>query len=299
MPYVNIPETGLDSSIARLIGKLKGEFTNRIQKGLQNIKQQFSSGCPSQQQLENIITQLDNLKRLGTDISDRLNRIRKLIKPLKDGATAITTTVTVLKALPIPGLALTAGVTTTFSDLLHLVKEFGTQLKTSATSIESLLDQTNILSNLVREAENTTQKIETALEFCQLSNQTGLELPAECINKIVNGSREEVNKCISDLNRLLDSQVGSNTLTQAVDSIANSQNQEITNEGREAYTASNGISYEIVIKQIQSDFTKAPKRQAIALAPGGKIIATSDKSFSSSIEVLKRQVKFRIDNSQV
>jgi len=137
MPYVNIPETGLDSSIARLIGKLKGEFTNRIQKGLQNIKQQFSSGCPSQQQLENIITQLDSLKRLGTDISDRLNRIRKLIKPLKDGATAITTTVTVLKALPIPGLALTAGVTTTFSDLLHLVKEFGTQLKTSATSIES------------------------------------------------------------------------------------------------------------------------------------------------------------------
>jgi len=299
MPYVNIPETGLDSSIARLIGKLKGEFTNRIQKGLQNIKQQFSSGCPSQQQLENIITQLDSLKRLGTDISDRLNRIRKLIKPLKDGATAITTTVTVLKALPIPGLALTAGVTTTFSDLLHLVKEFGTQLKTSATSIESLLDQTNILSNLVREAENTTQKIETALEFCQLSNQTGLELPAECINKIVNGSKEEVNKCISDLNRLLDSQVGSNTLTQAVDSITNSQNQEITNEGREAYTASNGISYEIVIKQIQSDFTKAPKRQAIALAPGGKIIATSDKSFSSSIEVLKRQVKFRIDNSQV
>lgn len=299
MPYVNIPPSTLDSAMARIIGKLKGEFNSKIQKALNNLKNQFTDGCPSTEQIENIKSQLDSIKNLSTSIRDRLERIRKLIQPLRNGSNAILAAVKVIKALPIPGLALTAGVTSTFSDLLHLVKEFGTQLKTSATSIESLLNQTDSLTRVIDQASQLAQRIDTALELCLLGSESGTELPAEYINKIVNGTPEEAIKYINDLNRLLNSKVGTQNLDSISQDLADQANTNTENQGSEFYTGSDGNSYEIKIRQVESDFTKAPRRQAVALSSTGRVVAESQKSFSSSTEVLKQEVKFRLDNLQV
>ena len=286
MAFLNIPESGLSTSIATQIGKLKGEFETKVGSSLNSIQEKLKDGCPSDAELENIKNQLDNISELSNNIAERLNRYRSIIPPLKQGAGALSGIVTVLKGLPIPGLALTAGVTTTFSDILTLVKEFSTQLKNSATTIEGLLAQADSLNQILKSAEQVSKKVDIALQFCALADG---DLPAECIDSIVNGTPEEAAQCINDFNKRL----GSNLQNE------NKLKEESTTDDEERYTGPDGTEYIVRIIQVDSEFTRAPKRQAIAETLQGIIRYRSDSSFSSSVGVLKRQVKFRIDNSQV
>lgn len=290
MPYVNIPETGLDASIATQVGKLKGQFETTVQSTIESIKGDLKNGCPSPQQLQNLKNKLNSIKELSANISERLNRIGRIVPPLDRGSTAILTLVPFLKALPIPGLALTAGVTSTFSDLLHLAKELGTQLRTSKETIESLLNQANSLNDILNQAADLSSRVDTILEFCALAEKAGIELDAECINKIASGTDGEAARCIYDFNNLL----GTNL------ELEDELKEELTdNTGTELYTGPDGTVYAITIIQVPSEFTRAPRRQAVAKTQQGVKKFESDASFSSSVDVLKRQVKFRIDNSQV
>ena len=286
MAFLNIPESGLSTSIATQIGKLKGEFETKVGSSLNSIQEKLKDGCPSDAELENIKNQLDNISELSNNIAERLNRYRSIIPPLKQGASALSGVVTVLKGLPIPGLALTAGVTTTFSDILTLVKEFSTQLKNSATTIEGLLAQADSLNQILKSAEQVSKKVDIALQFCALADG---DLPAECIDSIVNGTPEEAAQCIDDFNKRLGSDLQNE----------NKLKVESTTDDEERYTGPDGTEYIIRIIQVDSEFTRAPKRQAVAETLQGIIRYRSDSSFSSSVGVLKRQVKFRIDNSQV
>ena len=286
MAFLNIPESGLSTSIATQIGKLKGEFETKVGSSLNSIQEKLKDGCPSDAELENIKNQLDNISELSNNIAERLNRYRSIIPPLKQGAGALSSVVKVLKGLPIPGLALTAGVTTTFSDILTLVKEFSTQLKNSATTIEGLLAQADSLNQILKSAEQVSKKVDIALQFCALADG---DLPAECIDKIVNGTEEEAAQCIADFNKRL----GSNLQNE------DKLKEEVASVEDERYTGPDGREYIIRIIQVISEYTRAPKRQAVAETLQGVIKFKSDSSFSSSIDVLKRQVKFRIDNSQV
>lgn len=286
MAFLNIPESGLSTSIATQIGKLKGEFETKVGSSLNSIQEKLKDGCPSNAELENIKNQLDNISELSNNISDRLKRFEAFVDPLKQGAVALSNVVTILKGLPIPGLALTAGVTTTFSDILTLVKEFSTQLKNSATTIEGLLAQADSLNQILKFAEQVSKKVDIALQFCALADG---DLPAECIDKIVNGTEEEAAQCISDFNKRL----GSNLQNE------DKLKEEAASVEDERYTGPDGKEYIIRIIQVISEYTRAPKRQAVAETLQGVVKFKSDSSFSSSIDVLKRQVKFRIDNSQV
>ena len=131
-----------------------------------------------------------------------------------------------------------------------------------------------------------SKKVDIALQFCALADG---DLPAECIDSIVNGTPEEAAQCINDFNKRL----GSNLQNE------NKLKEESTTDDEERYTGPDGREYIIRITQVDSEFTRAPKRQAIAETLQGVVKYRSDSSFSSSVGVLKRQVKFRIDNSQV
>lgn len=279
MPYVNIPETGLDASIAGQIGKIKGTFEGKITSTLSEIEDAFKEKCPSPEELKNIINKLNSIRQLSTSIQDRLNRFRKLTRPLDAGSSAILAAVPILKALPIPGLALTAGATTTFSDILHLLKEFGTQLKTSSSSINSLLSQTSALDSILRRATEVVGKVEAALEYCQLCAEAG----EECNGNIL----DEINQGLSK-NQI-----------QAIGSLEESRDSSIDNQSEEFYTGPDGTRYKLKIVKIQSSFQRAPLRQAVAELDDGKVVFKSGESFASSPEVLKNEVKFKINNSQV
>jgi len=282
MPYVNIPESNLAPLLATQVGKLEGIFSSKVEKSLNNIEKAFEKGCPNEQQIQNISNQLQAIKELSVGITDRLNKIKALTGPLRKNAKAIGVGATVLKALPIPGLSLTAGATTTFSDTLHTVKEFSTQLITTADSIDTVISQTENLKSLLQKAANFIERVETALEFCKLCKENGGSCSEECIKTIVTGTEEQAQECINSLNESLGSE--SNLLTAQ-------PLEETINTTPESYKG-----YTIRIVEVPSDYTKAVLRQAVAENKNGVVEFRGNKSFSSSTDILKKEIKFYIDS---
>ena len=81
MAFLNIPESGLSTSIATQLGKLKGEFETKVGSSLNSIQEKLKDGCPSDAELENIKNQLNNISELSNNIAERLNRYRSIIPP--------------------------------------------------------------------------------------------------------------------------------------------------------------------------------------------------------------------------
>lgn len=62
------------------------------------------------------------------------------------------------------------------------------------------------------------------------------------------------------------------------------------------YTGPNGINYKLEIVNDPESPNIAPRRFAIARDPSGVAVLKGQKSFSSSIDILLSEIKFRIDN---
>ena len=286
MPYQNIPETKLDASISKLVGSLKGTFEENISVSLDDIKILFRNGCPDNRQTRELLSKLNNIGETSTNISDRLNRFRRIPSPLRSASKSIKTGVSVLKKIPFPPF-FPGGIV---ADALTLVKELAIQLETSADSIEISISQASSLEKLQKEAANLGEKVNIALEVCQLSAEAGVSVDPELINQLVNGSDSESSNALKQLNKL----VNGNLSLKAVENVSKKVSSEV-----DTFVAKDGKVYKLKVVQVPSDFTRAKRIQVLAESPKGELLYKSAKSFASSEEVLKKEVKFRIDNSQV
>lgn len=283
MPYLNIPESTLPASISRLIGNLRGTFESDVNSNVETLGDSFKNGCPGSQEKATLLTKLNNIKSTSVNITDRLNRFRKITPPLQNSSRAILGLVSGLKLIPFPPFFPGGKI----ADILNLVKELGIQLKNTAESIEISLGQANGLQDILKKASNVSERIDTALELCELASTTGDTLPPDLVNLLVNGTSSESARALRELNSIVGRDTG-----PAIPPVLTSSEVEV-------YTGPDGQPYDIRIIQVKSDYTRAPRRQAIAEDLNGKRQFESSKSFSSSVDVLKREVKFRIDNSQV
>lgn len=69
----------------------------------------------------------------------------------------------------------------------------------------------------------------------------------------------------------------------------------IKEDPSEEYVAENGKIYTITVITVPDTFDRAPRRQAIAKNQQGIVVLTGPASFSSSVQILKEELKFRID----
>lgn len=291
MPYTNVPQSNLAPILSSQITKLRNNFYSRLESSLSTIENTFRNGCINDNQKEEVLNQLRAIRELSINITNRLNRVKNLTPPLRRSSQAIAVGVNILKSLPIPGLALTAGAAVTFSDTLTTIKELSTQFLITANSIDATLNRVGDLKNLLQEAANLQERVDIALEFCEACKNSNTLCPSECIYKIVVGTVEERNSCIRDLNQLLGKSIEQVSLPE--DTNLNQENFS------EEYRSPKGTLFTIKIIEVESEFTRAPRRQAIALDSRNRVKFESSKSFSSSVDILKKEVRFKIDNSQL
>ena len=290
MPYQTIPDVPTEANVSKLIGRLRANFVGSIEKNLDSLEQIFQSGCPDQLQSQKAINILNNIKSISVDTTDRLNRIKKIPSPLTAAGKTLVRVAKGLKFIPFPPFFPGAKV----SSAITTVQELGTQLRTTATSIELALSTTVDLDSLLKRASNVGEKVDIALESCQLASNQGITIPSDLLNQLVSGTDSESSRALKEINKLL----GQDNGTGGTGTGGTGTGGTGTG-GDEQYVGPDGTVYNLRIVQVQSDFTRAPRRQAIAQDSNGKKQFESSKSFSSSVEVLKREVKFRIDNSQV
>ena len=318
MPFQTIPEVPTEANISKLIGRLRASFVNTIGSNISSLGQSFVKGCPDQQEIDQLEVRLNNIKEISVNVTDRLSRIEKIPRVVKPAGTALQRIAKGLKFIPFPPFFPGAKV----SSAITLLLELGIQLKTTGTSIELALSTKVDLDDILKKAANIGERIDTALELCSLGKNLQIELPANLVNLLVNGTDSESADALKKLNDLLNQRIdttGTGLLDGggigALDGIGGlgtgglgtgglgtgglGTGGATAGLGREQYVGPDETVYTLEVVQVKSDFTRAPRRQAIARNTEGIIKFESSKSFSSSVEVLKREVKFRIDNSQV
>ncbi len=317
MPYLNIPKSSLVPSMATVVGKFEGNILSTVEGRLVELRRSLEEGnlrCKEspRQKVDQLLVQVIRVK-------GALARIKRITSPLRRASTALSRIIRVLKALPIPGFSLTAGITTTFSDTLHLVKEFSEQLKEDADGIDSLISNNNatgLVDSLERDLNNlktliglncSFEELIAASESTQVSldpNDTGdndeddEELiviepqDIESFNSIIAraSSKDDISSEVNKLQGIL-SKYGAifeQAGTQVLDPFDTFEDTFIDENGRQ-------FTFEIIT--LSSDFTLAPQRQALARDNTGQVVLSGTPSFASNPNVLIEELKFKITTS--
>lgn len=340
MPYVNLKnKQALIGALAPVVGKALGKLENEVESKLNEQIDNFRrEGCPNLGTLGNIDKDIQNIIRTIGQIENRLSKIRKIPKRLKRPAKALDKAIKIILKLPIPqavfGFGIPVGITTKFSDVLHLLKETVAKLNEEIDSITAILDSPESILKGIREKLNKFQiptmncKVEAALReevdkgnlsIEELTNK-GLFNPEDEVyifssllpvfmgdidgntpDELINGltidqAIESLEKSLTTLETLNVDESIKDNLRRTIDRFRNSTKEEQVTSGAYQHTGPNGIVYTLEIEKVPDSPSIAPQRYAIAKDPSGVIVLKGPKSFSSSEIVLLEEVKFRIDN---
>ena len=171
MPYVNIPESKLVSTIASLVGKIQGDVIGKVIKRAGELETKFrSEGCPTN--LGRIRSQLNGLNSSIGSINGKLAKFKKLPQALKAPVGGLKAAKNIILTLPIPqavppGIGIPVSITTKYADLLHLLKEFIKQISDDIDGLTHVLD-TGGPSSRLQSIDRAFKKIEVSLKACEI-----------------------------------------------------------------------------------------------------------------------------------
>ena len=171
MPYVNIPESKLVSTIASLVGKIQGDVVGKVIKRAGELETKFrSEGCPTN--LGRIRSQLNGLNSSIGAINGKLSKFKKLPQALKAPVGGLKAAKNIILTLPIPqavppGIGIPVSITTKYADLLHLLKEFIKQISDDIDGLTHVLD-TGGPSSRLQSIDRAFKKIEVSLKACEI-----------------------------------------------------------------------------------------------------------------------------------
>ena len=214
---------------------------------------------------------LQSYRAILNSFEARLETLRNTPSKMAEASLTLSGAGTAIKFLPIPGVSLTAGATSTFSGKLADIRAKGRDLLDAAQTSDSLLQDTE-LDNVDQELTIREEKLELLLEIQkQLKDLTKQEL--ESLGRCLDTEAKAISKkCLSDIK---------NTLTPS-SNLLNEQTQT------DLYVVDfNGVSYRVIIQVVDSpfsDFTKVYRR-ALAVREDGmvkcvtEIVATEDVEY--------------------
>lgn len=202
MAYVNLPDSRLGISVASLIGTLIGIISLRIGKEINNIQSKLQISCGNINALSRLVKKVSSLNSSLISIKSRITKIQRIVTPLDVIIRIFSIALRILKLLPIPNATTTTGVTNTFSDIIHKVKEFIKQAKDDIAIIRNACNTAILLIDKILEQ---TSRIDLSLKSC-LDNITSPD-SNEAQNNLINSlgfNPEIINGSIStkDFRRL-------------------------------------------------------------------------------------------------
>jgi len=352
MPYVNIPESQLLPAIAKILGKVEGEITSKVQNEAFKMATSIASkGCPAS--LGRLSNKVNGLNGGISKITDRISKFQKLPKALKAPVGGLKAAKNLILALPVPqavppGIGLPVNVTTKYADLLHLLKEFIKQISDDVEGLTILLKLPtfslsfvtrrlskisnainvckveNALKDILEKEELTFEEmvelglisddgsfitsdlskravdLDTygSLSVNEISEKTGLS-PDEVAQQLRDGNNldptDDINNQLLDILNKLEG-TGLDGLRELLDDFNAEDDTSVADDDKYLHRGPNGELYRLVIKIDPESPSIAPRRFAVALDSEGVEILKGGKSFSSSVDILLDEIKFRIDN---
>ena len=112
-------------------------------------------------------------------------------------------------------------------------------------------------------------------------------------------SEESLLQLINSLDAIADSNIGDELILEIkslVDLFNEDSDEDKANDDKFKHTGPDGTVYDLEILHDPESPSIAPRRFAIAKNPAGIAVLKGPKSFSSSVDILLDEIKFRIDN---
>ena len=141
MPYLNIPESKVTAGVAKLVGELQGQLSDKVytlvNDSIQKIRRE---ACPSLPSSQRLVQKTQAVSNSINGISNRVSKFKKLARTILTLVKVITIIVKLIKKLPIPqsvppGFGLPVAFSMIQADLLHAAKEKIKQSKDDAAGI--------------------------------------------------------------------------------------------------------------------------------------------------------------------
>lgn len=145
MPYLNIPESQVVGGVAKIVGELQGQLSDKVYSlvndSIQKIRRE---SCPSLPATQRLIQRTNAVTNSINGITNRINKFKKMASTILKLVTAITIILKLIKKLPIPqsvppGFGLPVAFSMIQADLLHKAKEKIKQGKDDAKGILEVL----------------------------------------------------------------------------------------------------------------------------------------------------------------
>ena len=172
------------------------------------------------------------------------------------------------------------------------VSEMSQETGKTVEEIEGILKDNKALSDQLNNLNNQAGNLE--------GNQAGSFSDFGTLNSVQSKeSRDSVKKLEKSLNSIADSNLGTEVILDIknlVDLFNIENDTDKANDDKFRHTGPNGIIYNLEILQDPESPSIAPRRFAIAKNPAGIAVLRGPKSFSSSVDILLDEIKFRIDN---
>lgn len=292
MPYLNIPNSNLVPSIGKITGKLEGSIITGVSSNVTRIREEFRKGIP--ENTETLLNQLENNINQTTKVKNRLQKFKNTVPTLRRSARALNRIVSVLKNLPIPGLSLTGGITTTFSDTLHTVKEVQTQLQEDADGIDTIITDNND-TQLIQDTELSINNLKILLQLAEaynsVSNSVSTTDKTVLKNQFFIGSTKD--NISSETKKIQDILQKYTTLPE-LDLIEVDEPDQITEQ---IFTSIDGQQFSLEIVEIETTQSGAILKQAVAIDTNtGNIVIRSEPTFTPDNTILFDELKFKINN---
>ena len=223
MPYLNIPESKLSGTIAKLVGKLNGQVVSHALNRSTEISNLLNrDGCPSEPTLRRLRNKKQSLDQKLASIDSRLTRIKRLPRKLRIPVSGLKTALKLILNLPIPqavppGFGLPISLTTKYADTMHLLKEFIKQISDDIEAIEIILETPSLtLGSITRNLSRS----DNALKSCEAD----LALQKELANKKVSKRQLEALGLLNEGEEtFIFSTLGPKLLNQNTDSTSDSR----------------------------------------------------------------------------
>lgn len=165
----------------------------------------------------------------------------------------------------------------------------------SNLSINQIADKTGLSSNdVLKELLSSNGK---SIEDSTQGNVTeSFAVTAATVNSDFDELQDTFRNLLTNLSN---SNIGNNikdNIKDVLDTFVDKDDDDKNADENFSHTGPNGITYKLdIIKDPQSPAI-APRRFAVALDDEGVIVLRGPKSFSSSVDILLDEIKFRIDN---
>ena len=84
MPYVNLPNSGLGGSVAKIVGKMQGQVMSKVLDTATNITNKLNrEGCPENSEVQRLRNKLNQANNALSAVQSRLAKFKSLPGKLK------------------------------------------------------------------------------------------------------------------------------------------------------------------------------------------------------------------------